>query len=177
MAEAVFIRLQPLYSSVEQSANAGRSAGWEFFANVRYRPIADIGLARHTSQMHLRAPQIKHVLLLAALVIAGEAFWSTRTPSMPANSVNGIYRNSCCNPVTLRNGQFTASGWKAPFELRQMKYGLEGRMDRYVVVRDGKIVLGTRSEQGGFLFADDAHSLTLCEEGCGPGREYKFKRD
>ena len=62
-----------------------------------------------------------------------------------------------------------------PFELRNMKYGLDTRMERYVVVRDGKIALGRRAESGGFLFSPDRHSFTLCADTC--GRKFEFERD
>ena len=124
-----------------------------------------------------RTQQISQAVSLAGLALAGVAFWITRTPAPPVQSVNGIYRNSCCEPVTLKDGQLITSHFKMRFELRIMKYGLDTQMDRYVVVRDGKIVPGRRTEPGGFLFAKTGRSFTLCAEVCGSGREFEFKRE
>ena len=125
--------------------------------------------------MQLQPPRSQLIVLAVMVVLA--VGWSVyaRSHQPRPESVNGIYRNSCCEPIILRDGQFITSGIEMPFELRNMKYGLDTQMNRYVIVQNGKIVLGQRKESGGFLFRPDGRSFTLCADTC--SREFEFKRD
>ena len=125
--------------------------------------------------MQLQLPRGQQVTLAVLMIAALGWFGYGRTHQPSPASVNGVYRNSCCEPVLLSDGKFIVSGIQMPFELRNMKYGLDTRMERYVVVRDGKIALGRRAESGGFLFSPDRHSFTLCADTC--GRKFEFERD
>ena len=129
----------------------------------------------HIAHMQVELPRGQKIIL--AVLIATVLAWLgyVRTQQPPPASVNGVYRNSCCEPITLRDGKFIAPGIQMPFELRNMKYGLDTRMERNVVVRDGEVVLGRRTEEGGFLFSPDRHSFTLCTETC--GTKFEFTRD
>src|SRR4051794_19574153 len=64
---------------------------------------------------------------LAVIGLIIFAFWITRAEIAPLGSVNGIYRNSCCEPVELKNGDLITARLKVPFKLSPMKYGLEGQ--------------------------------------------------
>ena len=116
-------------------------------------------------------------LIVSAVVIISVVCWFAyvRTHQPRPETVNGTYRNSCCEPIVLKNGQFITSEIEIPFELRNMKYGLDTKMNRYVIVQNGQIVLGRREESGGFLFRPDGRAFTLCAETC--SREFEFKRD
>ena len=114
--------------------------------------------------------------MAVGIVIAVAVAWLTRTPPPPVGSLNGTYRNACCEPITLTDGLLITSDLKVPFELHRMKYGLDTYMNRRVEVRQGKIVLSRSKEPGGFLLAEDGRAFTICADRCGPGREFEFKR-
>jgi len=115
-------------------------------------------------------------LPLAIIGLIVSALWVTRAKPPPLGSVNGIYRNSCCEPVELKNGNLVTAHLKVPFKLSPMKYGLEGQ-GLAVEVRDGRIAPSAWPNCGTLLFADDRRSFTVASAPCGRGGHVTFERD
>lgn len=146
------------------------------FAYVCFRPIADISPGLHIARMQLQRPRDQRVILAILIVLALGWFAYVRTHQPRPASVNGIYRNSCCEPITLKDGVLITANFRVPFELRLMKYGLDTDMNRDVEVRSGKLALSAPTDSGGFLFSDDGRAFTLCDGTCGAGHEFQFRR-
>ena len=138
--------------------------------------VAFLTLAAADKVIPFRSSAQQSVAMLAIIVIAGVTFVLTRPATPPISSVNGTYRNACCEPVILKDGELIAAHFKVPFKLRLMKYGLDTEMERNVEVRDGKVLLSERPGKGGFLFANDVRGFTLCAKTCGPNNEFEFRR-
>jgi hypothetical protein len=138
--------------------------------------LASVALAVTDKLLTFRSSFHRGATMLAIVALAGAAFLLTR-PATPASSVvNGTYQNSCCEPITLKDGVLITAHFRVPFKLRLMKYGLDTDMDRKVEVRSGKLVLSSRTGSEGFVFSDDLHAFTLCEGTCGAGHQFEFKR-
>jgi hypothetical protein len=119
----------------------------------------------------------KRIAYLSTVIVFGAALWLT-VPATPAlSSVNGAYRNSCCEPVALQDGVLSTANLRIPFQLRLMKYGLVARIDRDISIRRGKIVLSETPGPSEILFSDDTRGFTLCAQRCGAGNEFEFRRD
>lgn len=126
--------------------------------------------------MQLQLPRDQRIILAVLIVLALGWFAYVRTNQPRPASVNGIYRNSCCEPITLKDGVLITTDFRVPFKLRLMKYGLDTDMNRNVEVRSGKLVLSAPTDSGGFLFSNDGHAFTLCDGTCGAGHEFRFRR-
>ena len=112
---------------------------------------------------------------LAIIGLIVSAFWLTRTRPPPLGSVNGVYRNACCEQIELRNGNFITSRLKIPFKLSPMKYGLESQ-GLAVEANNGRIVMSPTPDCGSLLFADDKRSFTVASTPCGQRGNITFRR-
>ena len=137
-------------------------------------------------------------LAIMGLIVA--ALWVTRAQPPPLGSVDGIYINSCCAPVQLKDGLIANGTLRVPFKLaiekagdmdHPNKIGLVAVTPVTVGVCAGKVCAmpdpvaevgwrGAKTEMilGGnpahFIFSDDHKAFILCDARC--ATEYRFVR-
>lgn len=140
------------------------------------------------------------LLVIIGLIVA--ALWLTRLQPPPLRSVDGIYTNSCCTSVQLKNGILTSGALRVSFKLAMEKAGDSGHPNKYGLAAVTRVTVGVRAGQvnaipdpvqktgwfgfgaktkiimGGdpvhFGFTDDRKAFTLCDARC--GTEYQFVR-
>ena len=133
-------------------------------------------LAVATQYIHFGSLLAKRWTLVVILAVTGAALWLT-TPATPATStVDGIYQNPCCAPISLQDGVFMTAGQKVRFKLELTKFGLVANLNVPVEVRGSEVVAAKSATTSVLVFSDDLTSIIVCaQQGhCGVGREYSF---
>lgn len=97
-----------------------------------------------------------------------------RKPPPPVAVVNGIYSNTCCRPIVIRNGLFLTGSARVQFSLRNMKYGLEATPVENLTVQNGRVqVAATNGDPIYIVFDDDQRGFTLLDQATS---EFHFRR-
>ena len=111
--------------------------------------------------------------MFAVLLLLAMAFWALSRPQVPINEVDGLYKNACCQPILISRGEISFGSERMPFKLSRMKYGLESRLPRKILVGNDFKLTSQPMEDAGFLFGADERSFTLLDSA---RNEYRFVR-
>ena len=111
--------------------------------------------------------------MFAVLLLLAMGIWVISRPPVPIEEVDGRYVNPCCQPILIRHGQITFGSENLHFKLSRMKYGLETRLPRQILVGEDFKVTSRPMEEAGFLFDTDERGFTLLDS---KRREYHFIR-
>jgi alpha-D-ribose 1-methylphosphonate 5-triphosphate synthase subunit PhnI len=109
------------------------------------------------------------------ILFALAAYCGTRPHNPAVSSVNGSYKNSCCNDLVLRDGLMITENDRVPFQLERMKFGLTAYPTRLPIVRNERIEFLNDGDAGGLIFSENGTILTLNDARFGK-RKYVFKR-
>lgn len=70
-------------------------------------------------------------LILAIILLVALALFVLHAISRRPNkdSVDGVYKNECCSPITIRDGRLSYRSATVDMKLLNMKFGLTGYVD------------------------------------------------
>ena len=114
--------------------------------------------------------------LFAVLLLLALGIWALTRPQVPIDEVDGLYRNTCCQPILIRHGEIAFGSERMSFKLSRMKYGLETRLPREILVGDDFEVFSRPTDEADeamFLFDADERGFTLRDSA---RRKYHFTR-
>lgn len=131
------------------------------------KALEDLGVPNEQQARRNRAWAVPILGLVALFVL-------TRPVPPKPEAVSEVYRNPCCNPVTIRNGLLISDAGRFTFKLHLMKYDLEAQIDVHLIVQGGKVVRSARPPDFAVLFNEPRTSFVLCARVCGAGNEYEF---
>lgn len=95
------------------------------------------------------------LIFLLASVVAFYAYTKINAPNLDA--VDGVYKNSCCDDITIKRGLISQSGKTLDMKLLQMKFGLTG----YVKAQFTKEGMREAEEETAISFSHEMDKRTL----------------
>ena len=145
---------------------APETAAFDRFADHRY--------LRQSAGM--KAKGLKQAIFPVLLLIVLAWYVNGRAHVPAASTVNGVYSNSCCSNILLRDGIMIVGTSRVPFQLENMKFGLTAYPAQQILVRNGRVEAFQDPDPGPLSFSDSGTVVTVCGDRLCK-HVYPFRRD